>query len=177
MNEINTKKNLYGFGGWLVLFQIYIFLTLVESVQSLFGFAIMGSMFSGDFFKGLYGFNDFDLGRFFKLFNSPFVYVFTAVIFVLTLLVVIFFYRKKIIFRTLFIAQSVVSIVGGAFYYIYILGQIGTMFDNEFAEMGRVLMTSAGVMSLIPALGIPLALTIALFKSQRVKNTFGLMEA
>lgn len=174
MNDIDARKNLYGFGGWLVLFQIYIFMTLVQSVQSLFAFVIMGRVFKEDFFSDLYGFSDFNMGDFFKLFNSPYVYTFVAVIFVLTLLVVIFFYRKKIVFRTLFIIQSAVSIIGYILYYIYIMGQMDTMFFDGFMKTGRAIMIFAGVISFIPALGIPLALTIALFKSQRVKNTFGL---
>ena len=47
MNEINVKKNLYGFGGWLVLFQIYIFMTLAQAVQSLIGFCNYGVTVKG----------------------------------------------------------------------------------------------------------------------------------
>lgn len=172
MNEINAKKNLYGFGGWLVLFQIYIFMTLAQAVQSVVAFMLMGSLIRGGFYDSFYGFSDFNPMDFFKLFASPYLYVFMAISFVFTLLVVIFFYRKKIVFRTLFIIESAVSIIGFVLYYVYIMGQMDTMFFDGFMEFGRAMMIFSGVISFIPALGIPLALTIALFKSQRVKNTF-----
>ena len=132
----------------------------------------MGSLLRGGFYDDFYGANYFN--PFIKLFSSPYLYAFMAVSFVLTLMVVIFFYRKKIVFRMLFIIESAVSIIGFALYYVFIMGQMNTMFFDGFMEMARAIMVLAGVVSFIPALGIPLALTIALFKSQRVKNTFGL---
>lgn len=176
MNGIDAKKNLYGFGGWLVLFQIYIFMTLAQAVQSVIAFMFMGSLIRGGFYDDFFWFSDFNPMDFFKQLTSPYMYGFMAVSFVLTLLVVIFFYRKKIVFRTLFIIESAVSIIGFVLYYVFIIGQMNTMFFDGFMEFGRAMMISAGVVSFIPALGIPLALTIALFKSQRVKNTFGLEE-
>lgn len=176
MNEINARKNLYGFGGWLVLFQIYIFMTLAQAVQSVIALMLMGSLIRGGFYDDFFWFSDFNPMDFFKVFTSPYVYGFMVVSFVLTLLVVIFFYRKKIVFRTLFIIQSVVSIIGFVLYYINIMGQMDAMFFDGFMEIGKAMMIFTGVISFIPALGIPLALTIALFKSQRVKDTFGLGE-
>lgn len=169
MDELEAKKELKGIGGWLVLFQIYFFMTLVQVVQSVVAFIIMGSLIREGLYSNFYNYFPINI---FEFIFSPYMYAYMAVIFVLTLLIVIFFYRKKIVFRTLFIIQSVVSVIGFIIYFVFIMGQMSTVFFDSFVKMGRAIMILAGVMSFIPAVGIPLALTIALFKSERVKNTF-----
>ena len=120
MNEIQ-RRELKGLGGWLVLFQIHIFNSLAGILQLVVLVPVMrlitNSLMKTGAMSDLYGFSDGYPFNIFEFLYSPPAIAIISVLFVLTLLCIIFFYRKKIIFRTLFIIQSVVYLAGFGLYY------------------------------------------------------------
>ena len=175
MSELTDGKELKGLGGWLVLFQIQIFSSLAGAAQMLIFFpiaAIITENFVSLSYYHIIGSNVYDI---FEIYRSPVTYVFAASVFVLTLLCVIFFYKKKLVFRLFFIAESVIYIIAMCFMIIYLVNSLGGAYEGltggEFAYSGvfTVFYTAFG---LLPLVGITVAFIIALFKSRRVKNTF-----
>ncbi len=154
--ELQEKQELKGLGGWLVLFQIYIIMAVAASVQTLVLALITGNTF-------------------FYVFSQAFrIYyiAFMAVSFIISLLCMIFFYRKKIAFRILFIVYSLLAVSFSLVYYLS--GEVLRYIEDTsvymayFADFIKVLTIS----SIIIGIGIYAAFIIALYKSKRVKNTF-----
>ena len=171
MNEIE-KRELKGLGGWLVLFQIHIFNSLASIIQVAVLVPIMSFIFNSSAMKGLYGLPDGYPFNIFDFLYSPPAVAIIAVIFVLTLLCIIFFYRKKMVFRVLFIIQSVISLVGLVLYYIFAMSRMYAEILADIPQVADAFVYIGGAFAIIPTLGITVALIIALFKSHRVKNTF-----
>ena len=175
MNEIE-RKELKGLGGWLVLFQIHIFNSLAGVLQMVVLVPVMrlitNSLMKTGAMSDLYGFSDGYPFNIFEFLYSPPAIAIISVLFVLTLLCIIFFYRKKIIFRTLFIIQSVVYLAGFGLYYFYTMVRMYTEFMVDLPQIGNTFMYISGAFAMIPQIGITVAIIIALFKSHRVKNTF-----
>ena len=171
MSEITyQQKELKGLGGWLVLFQIQVWNTLAGVVQ----IAIMIPLFAV-ISRKVFSFhintetNPFEA---FSTLNSPITYLFVAAIFALILLCIIFFYRKKIVFRVLFIISSVLYIIGMVLYYFFFLSGMYADMTESFANFNVIFTVYFILVGLLPVFGIHVALIIALYKSKRVKNTF-----
>ena len=162
------QKELKGLGGWLVLFQIEIWSNLAGAVQMGILLMALGLVSKSPVFSE-FGANPFE---FFYGLNSPIAYALIAAIFVLMLLCVIFFYKKKMVFRVFFILGSVVYIVAMGLYYFIFMGNMYSAMDfglQAFGGVGTFFMLAFGM---LPTVGIIVAIIIALFKSKRVKNTF-----
>lgn len=152
-NPMETQW-LKGPAGWLVLFQIYIIMAVATSIQTILLGLAMG--------------NIFDFGAY-----RPYYYVLLAVAFAIALVCMILFYRRKMAFRLWFIAYSVVSIISSVLYNVF--GANVSYTTPELIEYASSLTSftdNLSYVSLVISLGITAALIIALFKSQRVKNTF-----
>jgi len=133
---------------------------------------IFSSVLNSGAMQSLYGVSSgYPFSIFEFLYSAPAIAIIAA-IFVLTLLCIIFFYRKKIVFRTLFVTQSVIYLIALGFYYFFVMGSMYTEIMEDQPQIGNTFMYVGGAFALIPSLGIMVALTIALFKSKRVKNTF-----
>ena len=138
MSELEGQRELKGFGGWLVLFQIYIIMMVVGTIP------LLTSSQVSSFFMGT------------TMASPPYHIILQAVEFVLALACMVLFYRRRKAFRLVFVVHS-----------IFFLGisisnriELGTGFDI-LSIVGLVLGNGAAV-----------AFIIALYKSQRVKNTF-----
>ncbi len=138
MSELEGQRELKGFGGWLVLFQIYIIIMVVGGVQTLFS-SLFYALFMGAAMAG-----------------PPYHIILQAVEFVLALVCMVLFYRRRKAFRPMFVVHS-----------IFFLGisisnriELGTGFDI------------ISIVGLVLGNGVAVAFMIALYKSQRVKNTF-----
>ena len=171
MNEIE-RKELQGLGGWLVLFQIHIFNSLAGIVQLVILVPVFRLIGTYMMRSNVYASLDTNPFSVFDFIFSPIAIAIIAVLFVLTLLCIIFFYRKRIVFRTLFVIQSVVYLVGFGLYYFYIMTDMYTQTTDGFTAFDGVFFGFAIAFGLLPILGIAVAFIIALFKSHRVKNTF-----
>ena len=93
---------------------------------------------------------------------KPYYYAFMAAAFVIALICMIFFYRKKIVFRTLFIVYSVFTLISSVLYNLY-----GTDYSN-FASLGEyssnvsTFIKGFGYVSLVIAACLMIAMIIAL---------------
>ena len=171
MSEIVYGKELKGLGGWLVLFQIQIWSNLAGVAQMAVYIPLSG-IFIRNMFDTVYsasGYNPFGM---FAALNSPVSYAFILSIFVLTLLCIIFFYKKKLVFRVFFIIESVIYIVAAILYFMVMLRVMSAGMMNDFIDFNGIFTGFMVFFGLLPAAGILVAFIIALFKSKRVKNTF-----
>jgi len=154
MSEAVNGKELKGIGGWLVLFQIYIILAVVSAVQSLLTLFLMGDIMIVLSFK-------------------PYYIILLAVVFAFALTCIILFYRKRTAFRPVFIVYGIVALASTAVYIFY--GNDHLYYYTaleEYALYFASLVKIVGYVSFAISTGIVLAFIIALYKSQRVKNTF-----
>lgn len=157
MNDIEARNDLSGLNGWLVLFQIYIIMAVASSLQAI----LLGLVL--------------DSGAISKSYK-PYYYAFMAGSFVIALICMIFFYRKKIVFRTLFIVYGVFTLISSVVYNLYGAEYSNSASLGDYSSNVATFIKGFGYVSLVIAAGIMIAMIIALFKSQRVKNTFGLEE-
>jgi len=158
-----------------VLFQIQIFYTLVQSVQYLGTFIIFGILLRSGFFADMYYIDDFNPFEMWEITTSPVAYILVAAVFVMTLLGVIFFYKKNLKFRVFFILGTAVNISALCAFVYYMLSWINGSFSGMFGEAAPftgVFGVFYAVFAILPTVGIAVAFIIALYKSQRVKNTF-----
>lgn len=163
MNKID-RANLQGIDGWLTLFQIHIIYGVANYGMALIIFpvflAISNSLTS-----------PYDV---FDVYNTAFLPYFIALIavsFVLLIVCIVLFYKRKMAFRTVFVIES--ALMATSLVLFYIFGMSGVF--ASLSELGviviivfRIIMGIAILASMAPNI----ALIIALFKSQRVKNTF-----
>ena len=176
MSEITyQQKELKGLGGWLVLFQIQMWSILAGAVQNLVLFPIAGVFLENLKFPSYFA--SFGRGFFsvYDIYDSPWIYIFFGVITVLLVLCVVFFYKKKLVFRTFFIAESVVNTVSMFSIVFYLVNGLGSMYGliaGDSTSMTNVFAVFYFATVIIPVIGINIAFIIALFKSKRVKNTF-----
>ena len=154
MSETVDRKELKGIGGWLVLFQIYIIMSAFSAAQSLLTLFVMNRNIVLPAFK-------------------PYYIVLLAAAFALVLVCVVLFYKKRMAFRPVFIVYSIVVLATTTVYLFY-----GSDFSyysielGEYASFFTSVIKSIGYVSLAIGTGIIVAFIIALYKSQRVKNTF-----
>lgn len=152
MGEAYGQKELKGFGGWLVLFQINIIMAVVTGLESVL-ILILTDMTPV------------------ALFFEPYYIALTVAMFGLSLACMVLFYCKRIAFRPVFVAYGIVMLVSCVTYaffrtpYDYAgTGRYGALFASMVSILST-LFTAMGV-------GTIIAFIIALFKSRRVKNTF-----
>jgi len=154
MNEMDTNKNLYGLNGWLVLFQIQLISGLAGAVQNI-PFVLL---LSRDILKDVF---------------VPYFVIFNAAMILTALVCIVMFYKKRMAFRPLFVFYSIVAVVFLALYYFvgmdFSYMNTGTAGIDSFM---KTFMLVVQINGLVFSIGIHTALIIALYKSQRVKNTF-----
>jgi len=170
MNKIVQQKELKGLGGWLVLFQIQIISSLAGAAQGIIVFSAMGMLLSSSLMSEMYygaGFNPFEMWR---ILSSPIAIVVMAVILLFALLCVVFFYKKRKVFRVFFILGSAVNMAAAILYMSYVFNFMAEAFGTS--GFSTTITTITLALSLLPSIGIMIAFIIALYKSQRVKNTF-----
>jgi hypothetical protein len=172
MSEITyQQKELRGLGGWLVLFQIQIWSNLAGTVQM--GFLIpLSGIFMRRMFTSVYSDLSYSPFGMFAELNSPIAYAFILVVFVLTLLCIIFFYKRKLAFRVFFILESVIYLVAMGLYYNVMLKFMSAEMTTGYFDFSGMFTGFMIFFGMLPAVGILVAFIIALFKSKRVKNTF-----
>ncbi len=101
----------------------------------------------------------------------PYFFAMIAISFVLLIVCMLLFYKREMAFRTLFVIESAVMILGMILFYME--GQDGMFYfvaGDSWALMiaMRITITASMHVAIVPSI----AFIIALFKSQRVKNTF-----
>lgn len=171
MSEIVIEKELKGLGGWLVLFQIQVWSNLAGAAQMAIFIPLSGIFMRSMLATAYYDLSYNPFGMFAGL-NSPIAYVFIFAIFVLTLLCIIFFYKKMLVFRLFFIIESVIYFVAMVLYYNVMLKIMSAGMMNDYFDFSGIFTGFMIFFGMLPAVGILVAFIIALFKSKRVKNTF-----
>lgn len=154
VNPVFYQKELKGLGGWLVLFQIYIILCVVSALNSAVIIAFLGNMTVLPSFRPVY----------IALLSAAFA---------AALACMILFYCKRIVFRPVFVAYAVIALVSTTLYTF--VGADYSIYTTLYGEYGRFFvpaLRAISYVSLVIGGGLMLAIIIALYKSQRVKNTF-----
>jgi hypothetical protein len=149
MSEEINRKEPKGIGGWLVLFQIYIIMAVAAGLESVLLMILPGEAMIAPPFV-------------------PYYIVLEAAVFLLALVCMVLFYCKRMAFRSVFMIYGIVLIGFNSVHAFY-----KTLYNN--VGTGRYAILSEPfihIVSIILASAIIVASIIALYKSQRVKNTF-----
>lgn len=152
MGEMEGQRELRGFGGWLVLFQIYIIMAVAAGLESTLLIILAGTDTVLPWFE-------------------PYSMALAAAMFGLSLACMILFYCKRKAFRPVFAAYGIVTLVSCVTYLFFKnpYDYAGTGWNAAlFASVINILSTVFMVMGI----GTVIAFVIALYKSRRVKNTF-----
>lgn len=153
MDGAVDRRELKGIGGWLVLFQIYIIMAVFSALESLILF-LMGRTVVASFFE-------------------PYYIVLLSAVFALALVCMVLFYCRKMVFRPMFVAYAFASLGTAILYTFY---KADFSYNNagiaKYAALIKSFINTLSIVSVAVGTGIIIAFIIALYKSQRVKNTF-----
>ena len=162
MNEIE-RKELRGLGGWLTLFQIYIIYGAANYGAAFIILPLMVAYYIRSPIFYLFDVLHIDF--------MPYFIAIIAISFVLLIVCMLLFYKRKMAFRTVFVIESAVMILCMIIFYTQGLDSMFGFFDEDswFLNVAlRIIFTASMHVAILPKI----ALVIALFKSKRVKNTF-----
>ena len=152
MSELEGQRELKGFGGWLVLFQIYIIMAVLGGIESVLHIIVTNSTPV-------------------VLFFEPYYRALAAAMFGLSLACMVLFYCKRMAFRPVFMIYGVVSIMSGLT-YAFFKTSIGFAGKSEYVVFIGTLVNTLSLIFMAQGMGTIVAIVVALYKSRRVKNTF-----
>ena len=152
MGEMEGQRELRGFGGWLVLFQIYIIMAVVGGLESTLLMILTETNTVTPFFE-------------------PFYMGLTSVIFGLSLACMILFYCKRMAFRTMFVTYFIVMLVSSVTYLLFRV-PLSYAGASRLSEFLGAFINTLSIVFMVKGMASVVAFIVALYKSRRVNYTF-----